>query len=91
MPRPVRRIEVYLPLEYNDGRPIPDAKFTALEDQLLARFGGVTSTQREFPLRGIWQSGSEVYPDRIVVFSVLDFADRQELRYFAILNDSKAR
>ena len=27
VPRPIRGIEIYLPLDYNDGRPIEDSKF----------------------------------------------------------------
>lgn len=46
MARPIRSIELFLPLEYNDGRPIPDAKFIAVQQELLNRFGGVTSVQR---------------------------------------------
>ena len=73
MPRPVRAIDIYLPLDYNDGRPIGAAKYIPLEDELLARFGGVTSTQRLFPLRGLWQAGTQVFQDRVVVFSAMDF------------------
>jgi len=53
MPRPIKSIDIYLPLEYNDGQPIEDTKYLGLQEQLLTRFGGVTSTQRQFPLQGI--------------------------------------
>lgn len=88
MPRPVRSIDIYLPLDYNDGRPIPESKFLSLQEELLERFGGVTSTQRQFPLQGLWQSGVEVYQDRVVVFTVMDFAQQsqlQTLRYLELL------
>jgi hypothetical protein len=26
MARPIRSIDIYLPLDYNDGRPIPESK-----------------------------------------------------------------
>jgi len=42
---------------------------------LLSRFGGVTSVQRQFPLQGVWRSGTDVYHDRGVVFSVMDFRE----------------
>jgi hypothetical protein len=44
--RPIRNIEIYLPLDYNDGRPIPESKYVSLQQELLNRFGGVTSVQR---------------------------------------------
>jgi hypothetical protein len=52
VPQPVRSIDVYLPLDYNDGRPIEESKYIRLQAELLKRFGGVTSTQRQFPLQG---------------------------------------
>ena len=84
MPRPIRTIEIYLLLDYNDGRTIEESKYVRLEDELLTRFGGVTSLQRQFPLRGLWRSEDRVFQDRVVVFSVLDFEARTEpqvLRY----------
>src|SRR5437764_5356481 len=75
MARPIRSIDIYLPLDYNDGRPIPESKYVALQQELLNRFGGVTSVQRQFPLQGVWQSGRGTYHDRVVVFSVMDFGE----------------
>src|SRR5688572_17396580 len=88
MARQIRHIEIYLPLTYNDGAPIAYGEFQQLETQLLARFGGVTSTRRQFPLRGIWQSEGIVYQDRVVIFGVMDFSTRSELatlQYFTRL------
>ncbi len=91
MPRPVRAIEIYLPLDYNDGRPVEAAKYIPLEDELLARFGGVTSTQRLFPLRGLWQSGAQVFQDRVVVFSAMDFGAQTEFERIRYLERLKGR
>jgi hypothetical protein len=79
MPKRVRSIEVYLPLDYSDGRPIEDSKFLQVQQELLTRFGGVTSTRRRFPLQGLWRSGGRVYQDRVVAFAVMDFRSRTEL------------
>jgi hypothetical protein len=92
MPRPIRSIDIYLPLDYNDGHPIQESKYVFLEDEPLVRFGGVTSTQRQFPLRGIWRSESQVFPDRVVVFTVMDFrspTDFEILRYLQRKNSSQ--
>lgn len=91
MARPIRSIEIYLPLDYNDGRPIPEARYVSLQRELLERFGGVTSTQRQFPLRGVWQSGAEVYQDRVVVFGVMNFRDETQLESLRFLERLKAR
>ena len=91
MVRPIRGIDIYVPLDYNDGRPIPESKYVSLQHDLLNRFGGVTSVQRQFPLQGVWQSGSETYHDRVVVFSVMDFREETQLKWLRYLERLKER
>lgn len=91
MARPIRSIDIYLPLDYNDGRPIPESKYVSLQQELLSRFGGVTSVQRQFPLQGIWRSGAEVYQDRVVVFSVMDYREETQLECLRYLERLKGR
>ena len=91
MARPIRGIEIYLPLDFNDGSPIPDAKYISLQEELLNRFGGVTSVQRQFPLQGIWQAETSTYHDRVVVFSVMDFQEWTQLECLRYLQRLKAR
>jgi hypothetical protein len=43
MAKSERRYDLCLPLTFNDGRPIGDDRFEAVERRMLARFGGVTS------------------------------------------------
>jgi hypothetical protein len=85
MARAARRYDLYLPLTDNDGRPIPDAMFDAVERRLVGRFGGLTSQQRDFPLRGIWQGESRIYLDQVIVMTVLDFRSRGSTRFIAEL------
>jgi hypothetical protein len=89
--RSVRRVEIYLPLEYNDGRPIADAKYLGLQSELRLHFGGVTSTQRQFPLQGAWHFGEDVYEERVVVFTMMDFRDQPEAELLKYLNRLKKR
>ena len=91
MARPIRNIDVYLPLDYNDGRPIPESKYVSLQQELLNRFGGVTSVQRQSPLQGVWRSGTEIYHDRVVVFSVMDFHEGTQLECLRYLERLKGR
>src|SRR5947209_4047745 len=91
MARPIRSIEIYLPLDYNDGRPIPASKYISLQQELLDRFGGVTSVQRQFPLQGVWQSEREVYHDRVVVFTIMDFRQETQLECLRYLERLKSR
>lgn len=57
MAKSARRYDFYLPLTDNDGRPFAGELFDGVERRLLAHFGGLTTQQREFPLRVIWQGG----------------------------------
>ena len=91
MARPIRSIEIYLPLDYNDGQPIPESKYISLQRELLNRFGGVTSVQRQFPLQGVWQSDTDVYHDRVVVMSVMDFREETQLACLHYLQGLKTR
>jgi hypothetical protein len=91
MARPTRSIDIYLPLDYNDGRAIPVSKFVSLQQGLLTRFGGVTSVQRQFPLQGTWKSATDVYHDRVVVFSVMEFREETQLHCLRYLEQLKER
>jgi len=91
VPRPVRRVEIYLPLEYNDGRRIADEKYLRLQSELRKRFGGVTSTQRQFPLQGAWHFGEDVFEERVVVFTMMDFQDHAESDLLKYLDRLKQR
>jgi hypothetical protein len=53
--------------------------------------GGVTSTQRLFPLRGLWQTGTALFQDRVVVFSTLDFNAQTEFERIRYLERLKTR
>lgn len=85
MARAARRYDVYLPLTDNKGEPIPDSVFDGVERRLLRRFGGLTSQQREFPLRGIWQGAARVYLDQVIVMTVLDFRRQGSARFIGEL------
>ncbi len=78
-------------MDYNDGRSIPEAKYVSLQQELLNRFGGVTSLQRQFPLQGIWRTESRTFQDRVVVFTVMDFRTENQYQSLRYLERLKAR
>lgn len=85
MPRVARRYDVFFPLNFNDGRLVSDERFDSVERRLLARFGGLTTQMREFPLRGMWQGDARLYLDRVIVMTALDFRPRGSTRFIADL------
>ena len=88
MARSARRYDVYLPLTDNAGRHFPDTFFNEVEERLVDRFGGLTSHQRQFPLRGIWQGTSRLYLDQVVVMTVLDFRRQGSARFIGQLKQT---
>jgi hypothetical protein len=85
MARRGRRYDIYLPITFNDGNPIPADHFMYVEDRLLAHFAGVTVHKREFPLRGVWRAEARVYHDQVVVLRSLDLRPRGSMRFIAQL------
>ncbi|HVS34198.1 MAG TPA: hypothetical protein VMS17_01370 [Gemmataceae bacterium] len=91
MPRAAHRYDFYLPLTDNDGQPFADALFNAVQGRLLARFGGLTSQQRQFPLQGIWQGDSRLYLDQVIIMTALDFRRLGSTRFIAQLKQALLR
>jgi hypothetical protein len=91
MSRSARRYDLYLPLTHNDGRLIADELFRAVQDRLLARFGGLTAQQRDFPLQGIWQGATRLYLDQVIIMTALDFRRQGSARFIAQLKQALLR
>jgi hypothetical protein len=64
-------IQILLPLDDNDGKPLPRDRFEKTRAELLERHGGITA-HAGAPAEGVWKEGSgAVLLDRIVVLEVL--------------------
>jgi hypothetical protein len=82
----VKEYDLFIPLNYNDGRQVEPEKFQALQTQLLAQFGGLTFFPQ--PNEGFWTLADITYRDEIVIYRVLT-SEQQEARRF--LSDLKER
>jgi hypothetical protein len=82
----VKEYDLFVPLSYNDGRPVESQKLQALQQQLLAQFGGLTFFPQ--PNEGLWTMAGITYRDEIVIYRVIT-SDAQEARRF--LSDLKER
>lgn len=89
MPQSVQRYDVFLPLRYNDGREIESPKFLQLHDELIERFGGITSIKQTNPLQGIWLYQNQKYTDEIIVVTTLDsdYPQSQSEQFFVKLKE----
>jgi hypothetical protein len=70
-------IQLLLPLHDNAGRDFPHSLYEEVRQELVARFGGLTTYGRA-PAKGLWQEDGEgVQKDDIVVYEVMaDAVDR---------------
>lgn len=67
---PMHLVEIFLPLNDNEGRPFGPEKFSALRDRLSERFGGLTAFTRS-SAQGMSREGDKTVRDEIIVFEVL--------------------
>lgn len=66
-----RLVQVLLPLHARTGAAQPRDLFSAVRDEVLARFGGMTAYTRA-PAQGLWEAESgHVARDEIVIYEVL--------------------
>ncbi|HVM38271.1 MAG TPA: hypothetical protein VM265_07790 [Sphingomicrobium sp.] len=76
-------VEIFLPLQRNDGSPQPRETFAALRRELVDRFGGLTAFTRA-PAEGLWEDEEgQVERDRIVIFELM--AERLERGWWSEL------
>jgi hypothetical protein len=63
-------IQLMLPLYDNAGVPLDAQLFRDVRQVLLERFGGVTAFTRA-PAQGLWQDGSTVQRDDVLLYEVM--------------------
>jgi len=75
----LKRFEILLPLNYNDGKPIEREKFLLTHRELVERFGATTvDTTRA---SGTWMYGGALYED-LLMRVTLDSSKPDEARGF---------
>lgn len=83
MAHPVKEYELYIPIYYNDSRPIEPEKFDSLQEILLEQFGGVTYFS--VPNSGLWKMADVVYRDDVVIYRVITSDVVTARRFFDLL------
>ena len=79
----MKEYDIFLPLYYNDGKPVESRKFQEVHDALLAQFHGLTFFPQ--PNQGFWQMGDVTYRDEIVIYRVIASKPRSARRFLAQL------
>jgi hypothetical protein len=63
-------VEIFLPLNDNNGRPFGTERYAAVREHLTERFGGLTAFSRS-PAQGATSDGGKTVHDEIIVFEVM--------------------
>lgn len=79
----MKEFDIFVPLTFNDGSPIPDELFDELELRLLTQFRGMTY----FPQanQGFWKLADVTYQDEIVIYRILTGEVRASREYLSAL------
>ena len=73
-------IQLFLPLQDNDGKRFDSGSFETVRKELVDRFGGVTVYTRS-PGEGIWKDASgSVSRDSVLIFEVM--SPRREMQWW---------
>jgi hypothetical protein len=59
----VKEYDIFVPLYFNDGRPVEAQVFQSLQETLLGQFGGLTFFPQ--PNKGFWRMEEVTYRDEI--------------------------
>ena len=86
MPNTLRRFEILLPLQFNDGRDVPSDLLAEAVLEVVGRFGGVSYYNNL--IRGQWKHSEIVYRDNNTKI-VIDVDDTDANRQW--MRDYKAR
>ncbi len=81
-----RRFEVFLPLQFNDGRPVPKELLGDAALEIVHNFGGATYEAQ--PIRGFWLHQGTLYREKFSRVMV-DFPDTAKNRQW--MREYKAR
>ena len=76
----MKEYDLYLPLHYNDGRPIEPDKLNRYKRRLVDAFGGLTHFPQEN--EGLWRFGGRLFRDKIVILRVLSDDPSRARQFF---------
>lgn len=79
----MKEYDVYVPRNYNDGRPVPNKTLKQIKRLLSDQFDGVT----EIHLRkkGWWKAAGMTFRDKITIFRVFSRNTRGARRFLRVL------
>lgn len=87
----MRKYDVYLPLKYNNGKPIEPVKISDICDELADVFGAITVSPLTAPHQGRWKYGGVEFIDDIIKVEIVTSNNRATKRFFKELKERLKR
>lgn len=81
----MKEYDLFVPLFYNDGRPVESEKFHQLQEVLRDHFGGLTVFPQ--PNKGFWRMAGVTYREEIVIYRVIATAQDDSRRFLQDLKE----
>ena len=75
----MKKYEIYLPLQYNDGKDIEPEKIKQIREKLI---GALTVSSQSAPYQGRWKYGGVDFIDDIIKIEIIAGADRKTEKFF---------
>jgi|SRR6185436_6568773 len=72
------KIEITIPLNYNDGKKIKQKKLDYIRDYILSKFGGLTITSNQ---AGYWVSKNKIYTDLVRTYIIVTESTKQNIKW----------
>lgn len=63
-------VQLLLPLYSNSGAAFEPTLYTQVRDELVDRFGGITTYTRA-PMKGLWQESNQVVHDDLIIYEIM--------------------
>ena len=79
----MREFDIFVPLFFNDGRPVDAEFFQELQARLLSSFNGLTFFPQ--PNKGYWKMGPATFQDEIVIYRVFSEKTRKPRKFLSQL------
>lgn len=70
----MKKIEITIPLRYNDGRPIEKIHLDKIKRELLTKFGGLSISAE---IEGFWTKDNITYNDYNKIYTVVTKEDSE--------------
>jgi hypothetical protein len=81
----VKEYDIFIPLYYDDGKPIEASKLQHLQERLLEQFEGLTYFPQ--PNQGFWKFGGINYHDQVVIYRVISEEPMASRRFLSTLKE----